>query len=93
VRLRRGSTWRKVSLLVRARQPLCVDPFGIHGGFPVASAQVHHVLAAGDRPDLVFDLANCAAVCTRCHADIERMHRAGQPTAHLFNGKCADRPQ
>lgn len=78
-----------MSLLVRTRQPLCVDPLGLHSGWPVPSQQVHHVLGADERPDLIFNLENCAALCVRCHSEIERMNKAGQPTVQLFAGKVA----
>jgi 5-methylcytosine-specific restriction protein A len=89
VRLRRGSNWRKVSLLVRRQQPLCVDPLNLHAGFPVPAAQVHHVESADARPDLIFSMENLASVCIKCHAEVERLHKAGKPTAHLFAGKTA----
>ncbi len=90
VRMRRASNWRKVSELVRQRCPLCCDPFNRHGDMPEPARQVHHVESFEQRPDLAFDLSNLAAVCTGCHAEVERRHRAGEGTAHLFAGKTAD---
>jgi 5-methylcytosine-specific restriction endonuclease McrA len=89
VTMRRGNQWRKVSQLVRAQNPLCCDPLDLHKGWPVAAQQVHHVIPAEDRPDLILVLENCASVCIKCHSEVERLHKAGKPTAHLFAGKTA----
>jgi 5-methylcytosine-specific restriction endonuclease McrA len=75
--------------MVRARNPLCCDPLGWHDFYPAPSEQVHHIQNAEDHPHLIFDPSNLAAVCRSCHAEVERMHKAGQPTAHLFEGKAA----
>lgn len=91
--IRRGRNWRRLSELIRRLQPICVDPLGHHGTWPKASSQVHHILGLESRPDLAFEMSNLAAVCTRCHSQLEQQERAGKPTAHLFEGKDAETTQ
>ena len=84
-RIRSGAHWRHTfQPWFKARHPLCCDPFDDHRGRAEPTAQVHHVLPLVDRPDLAYDEANCRPLCTGCHAKVERMERAGQPTAKLF---------
>lgn len=85
-RIRSGRQWQKVRALHRAMEPLCSDPFGDHtqAGRVALNEQSHHVQPLALRPDLAFDLANLAPLCTVCHGKVERMERAGKVTAGLF---------
>lgn len=84
-RIRNSARWQRFRHWFRARHPLCSDPFGDHGEMQAPAKQVHHVLSLATRPDLACDETNCRPICTVCHARIEGMERAGQPTAHLFD--------
>lgn len=83
-RIHRGTTWRKVSELVRKQHPLCADPWQIHKYGPVPSAQTHHIFPLQKRPDLAYDMRFLAAVCTHCHARLERAEARGEETFKLF---------
>lgn len=76
--IRSSAAWQRVRRLKLSSNPVCEDPFGIHakaqGGVP--AAQVHHILPVGKHPELAFHAENLMALCTRCHAKIER--RGGQ---------------
>lgn len=91
VRTRRASRWRKLSEVIRAQNPLCCDPYGDHArdGLAAFAAQVHHIVSAEERPDLMLEVSNTAPVCTKCHARTEAAERKGEPTAHLFAGKTS----
>lgn len=68
----------------RDQAPLCCDPFRAHPDDPQPNQNSHHIEPLTERPDLAFDFANLAPLCTACHARIERMERAGVETQRLF---------
>lgn len=61
-----GHRWRRVRRLQLAREPLCADPFGVHGGAPVLATDVDHILprrdGGRDRRD------NLQSLCHSCHS-------------------------
>ena len=73
-RIRSSGRWQKVARMIRARYPLCKDPFGTHAakGETVSSEQVHHIKGLSEAPELAFLPSNLMAVCCRCHAKLER---------------------
>lgn len=83
-RIRNSRQWQRVRQMHRDRQPLCCDPFGAHPDDPQPNQSSHHIQPLASRPDLAFDFSNLAGLCTACHARVERMERAGRPTAALF---------
>jgi 5-methylcytosine-specific restriction protein A len=87
-RLRGSVAWQKLRRMYTRANPVCCDPFGIHGSIPAPGQQVHHVQAIVDRPDLALAWDNLATLCVVCHARVEAMERGGRSTVHLF----ADRP-
>lgn len=68
--------WRRVRARVLARQPLCVDPFGLHPGQTIAATQVDHRLGVWERPDLVYDEENLQSICSSCHAHKNTLERS-----------------
>lgn len=84
--LRDSVQWQNFRAWFKRRHPLCADPFGHHveDGVTVAVDHVHHVIPAGERPDLAFVEDNCASLCVLCHGKIEGMERSGKRTAELF---------
>ena len=83
--IRSTAHWHKCSAIIRARHPLCCDPFARHRDTrPALAMHVHHIEAVGKRPDLAFSEDNLAPLCYSCHASIEARERRGQSTAHLF---------
>jgi 5-methylcytosine-specific restriction protein A len=82
-RVRSSGQWQCVRELHRALHPLCCDPFGQHP-WPVPNEASHHIIPIHEAPQLAFDLANLAPLCTACHNRIERMERSGRDTRGLF---------
>ena len=68
-RLRHTKRFRRLRLIVLARDPLCRDPYGNHeaSGRVALAEQVDHVVPLCERPDLAYDLENLQGLCVRCH--------------------------
>jgi 5-methylcytosine-specific restriction endonuclease McrA len=62
--------------------PLCADPYQTHAerGEIMAATQLDHIQPIKDRPDLVYNPANLAPLCGRCHARKNAAERRGGPT-------------
>lgn len=60
--------WQRLRRRHLAQEPLCVDPFGIHGDWPAPATDVHHILplAAGG----ANDADNLQSLCHSCHSRI-----------------------
>lgn len=84
VKFRRLSDWTKISRLKREMDPLCCDPFGEHKPWPKPAVHAHHIMPVATHPELARSVENLASLCTRCHARVEAMERAGKATAYLF---------
>lgn len=82
--LRGTERWKRFSRRFRRAHPLCFDPYRIHYPSFASSTDVHHIKSLAARPDLVYDEANCAAVCKLCHGRLESAVRKGNRTRHLF---------
>ena len=83
-KLRNSAAWQQTRDLIRAKHPFCCDPLGQHPGFPIPTAQIHHIEPLATRPDLAYEETNLAPVCVACHAEIEAMERRGDATGYLF---------
>lgn len=83
-RIRNSANWQKLRALHRAQFPLCSDPFNEHRDSPAPNQQSHHIKPLRTAPPLALEWDNLAPLCTRCHARIEAMERAGRRTAALF---------
>lgn len=46
--------------------PLCVDPFGVHGGRAVPATQVDHIIPK--REGGLDEWGNLQALCDSCHS-------------------------
>ena len=86
-RLRSRAAWSRCSKIGKKLEPLCCDPFGHHGERPEPATDRHHIKPVQERPDLLLVFSNHASLCQACHAKVEQMNRAGEPTAYLFEGK------
>ncbi len=82
--LRHTDRWNRYSKRFRAAHPLCFDPYRVHYPSYEPSADVHHIISLAARPDLIYDEANCAAVCKRCHGRLEGAIKRGVNTRDLF---------
>ena len=87
-RIRSSARWQRFRNWFKRGHPLCCDPFGRHAddGVVVATAHAHHITSLAVRPDLACVESNCAPLCSRCHAKVEAMERAGKATRQLFEG-------
>jgi len=65
--LRDNSTrWRKLSLSIRTRFPICVQE-----GCGKASKEVHHIVPIEENPSLMYVNSNLVPLCRKCHKKIE----------------------
>jgi len=60
------SGWRRVRARYLAAHPWCADPFGVHGGVPVAATDVDHIQRR--RSGGSDDDSNLQALCHACHS-------------------------
>lgn len=67
---RSTAQWRRVREIVLARQPLCVDPYGVHydAGRPASATEVDHIVPMQVNRAAWFDLENLQGLCKACHA-------------------------
>ncbi len=86
-RLRSKAAWARCSKLGRQIEPLCCDPFKEHGDRVEQATDRHHIIPVKEAPELLLDMKNHASLCKACHARVESLHRAGNPTAYLFEGE------
>jgi 5-methylcytosine-specific restriction enzyme A len=49
------------------REPLCCDPYQVHGGRPVAGSVADHKIDHHNDPSVFFDANNLQTLCTYCH--------------------------
>jgi 5-methylcytosine-specific restriction enzyme A len=63
-----GSRWRKASAGWLAAHPLCVDPFGVHGGVPVQATDVDHKVPSRGDMNLHWQSDNWQSLCKSCHS-------------------------
>lgn len=61
-----GRTWQKLRLMFLRANPLCADPFGVHGNNPVAGTDVDHVIPRAQGGTDAFD--NLQSLCRSCHS-------------------------
>ena len=61
-----GRDWRRLRAMYLRRNPLCEDPFGIHGGAVVAAYEVDHIVPLSRGGGNDWD--NLQALCKSCHS-------------------------
>jgi 5-methylcytosine-specific restriction protein A len=69
--------WRVTRRLFLEQNPLCADPFRVHGARLVPAEEVHHVRPIAERRDLRLDPDNLMALCKSCHSRITADGGAG----------------
>ena len=61
-----NANWRRLRRMMLSEQPLCADPFGVHGEDVVLATEVDHVIprrrGGQDTP------ANLQCLCKPCHS-------------------------
>jgi len=75
---RSSSRWQKLRLAFISSHPLCADPHGLHGPWPPAASEVHHVASLHEAPDKAADWENLMALCHDCHSIFSLEERARQ---------------
>ena len=61
-----GRDWRRLRAMYLRRNPLCADPFGIHGGLPVVASEVDHIVPLSRGGGNDWD--NLQSLCKSCHS-------------------------
>jgi 5-methylcytosine-specific restriction protein A len=72
--------------MVLHAEPLCLDPFHLHGDRPVPAREVDHIRPLWDAVDLAFDEANLQPLCVSCHAIKSARERKGLADVWLICG-------
>ena len=86
-RFRSSARWQRFRSWYLNANPLCCDPFGEHKReHRVAAARcVHHIAGLSTAPHLGLDEDNAAALCVKCHGQLEALERRGVQTQQLFH--------
>lgn len=61
-----GARWRRLRALYLATNPVCVDPFGVHGATVVQADTVDHILPKSRGGDDTWE--NLQSLCRSCHS-------------------------
>ena len=84
--VRNSARWQTVRDVIRAKHPVCCDPFNRHSNeSPQLTTQIHHIEPIGKRPELAFEDSNLAPLCDSCHASSEALERRGKRTRAWFD--------
>lgn len=69
-----GATWRRLRMMIMARNPICADPFGTHAErYEVVSAtDVDHIVP---KPEGRDEESNLQALCHSCHSRKTRAYQ------------------
>lgn len=70
-----GSTWRMLRLMQLRSQPICADPFGVHGGIIVPATDVDHIVPRSRGGEDVIE--NLQSLCHSCHSMKTRRENHG----------------
>jgi 5-methylcytosine-specific restriction protein A len=85
--------WQKASLAFRKENPLCADPYKIHGVEPAMAALVDHIKPHRGDPGLMWDQSNWQALCRNCHNRKTREEGPGWEPPHGGGGEGASGPR
>jgi len=91
-RIRNTSQWQQLRDMMRACNPVCIDPLNVHGSQPAPTEHIHHITPLIDRPDLAFTCSNLAPLCIACHSLIEARERAGTMDRTAFDYHSVQTP-
>ena len=67
---------------MRAKYPLCFDPFGDCSATPCDD--VHHIIGLAVDPSRAYDKTNLVTLCRQCHAEVERIENRYGDSTFLF---------
>ena len=82
-KFRSTAQWQKIRAIQLQKYPICMHPFCKFG---TEATTVHHIKAIVDDQSAAIRLENCIPLCTKHHAVIEALERAGKPTQTIFEG-------
>jgi 5-methylcytosine-specific restriction protein A len=80
-----GRRWRKLRSMFLSTNPLCADPFNVHGGYPSVATDVDHILPLTHGGSNTWD--NLQALCTSCHS--RKTASEGKGRGHQISGAFA----
>ncbi len=66
-KVRSSKRWTDLAKIMKARHPVCPDPFGDHKGKVIPSEEVHHIVPIKVNPSLAFEGGNLIPLCRACH--------------------------
>ena len=61
-----GRRWRRLRSMYLSQQPLCEDPFGVHGDEPPVATEVDHIVPRSAGGTDAWE--NLQALCKSCHS-------------------------
>lgn len=67
---------------MRAKYPICYDPFGWHTVKPCDD--VHHIIPISTDSSKAYDKRNLVTLCRQCHAEVERVEYRYGDSQFLF---------
>ncbi len=72
-----SAVWARMRKIIRNRDAVCVDPFGIHErtGVPGSPDQIDHVVPLREDWDRRLDPTNLRALCHSCHSKVTAQQR------------------
>jgi 5-methylcytosine-specific restriction protein A len=63
-----SARWRKLRAGHLAKQPLCVDPYGVHGAAAALATDLDHIEPHKEDWDKFWDHDNHQGLCKSCHS-------------------------
>jgi len=67
--------WRRLRRMILNASPVCLDPFGIHGGRVVEATDVDHIVPLREDWSKSLDPDNLRPLCRSCHSIVTGMAR------------------
>lgn len=75
-----SNRWRRLRAMVLSRNPLCADPFMVHGVSPCLATEVDHIAPRSKWPGLELVMSNLQPLCKSCHSR-KTIEEKGNPNA------------
>ena len=82
--IRSSARWQKMRGYIKAKHPLCCDPFRDHPDRPMPTRVINHIKLLAQHPELAFVETNLAPLCSACDGKIKALELKGESTEQLF---------